>query len=63
MYNLYYSKADPSIKSRFLYGSDFYLNLLFIDNMKQYIRQFEKVFTDTEMKEIAEINLRRFLAI
>lgn len=63
MYNLYYSRADPSIKSRFLYGSDFYLNLLFIDNMKQYIRQFEKVFTDTEMKEIAEINPRRFLAI
>lgn len=63
MYNLYYSKAEPSIKSRFLYGSDFYLNLLFIDNMKQYIRQFEKVFTATEMKEIAVINPRRFLAI
>lgn len=63
MYDTYYSKADPSIKSRFLYGSDFYLNMLFIDNMKQYIRQFENVFTSAEMKEIAEINPRKFLAI
>lgn len=62
MYHLYYSKADPSIKSRFLYGSDFYLNMLFIDNMKQYIKQFEKVFTAAEMKEIAEINPRKFLS-
>lgn len=63
MYHTYYSKADSSIKSRFLYGSDFYLNMLFIDNMKQYIRQFENVFTPAEMKEIAEVNPRRFLAV
>lgn len=63
MYYTYYSKADPSIKSRFLYGSDFYLNMLFIDNMKQYIRQFENVFSPEEMKEIAEVNPRRFLAV
>lgn len=61
MCQTYYSKADPSIKSRFLYGSDFYLNMLFIDNMKQYIHQFENVFSPTEMKEITEVNPRKFL--
>lgn len=63
MYHTYYSQAAPSIKSRFLYGSDFYLNMLFIDNMKQYIHQFENVFSPAEMKEIAELNPRKFLAI
>lgn len=63
MYKTYYSKAEPSIKSRFLYGSDFYLNMLFIDTMKQYVNQFEKIFSAAEMKEIAETNPRRFLGI
>jgi predicted TIM-barrel fold metal-dependent hydrolase len=63
MYKTYYSEAEPTIKKRFLYGSDFYLNMLFIDNMRQYICQFERIFSDAEMKEIAEINPRRFLAL
>jgi predicted TIM-barrel fold metal-dependent hydrolase len=63
MYETYYSKAEPTIKNRFLYGSDFYLNMLFIDNMEQYVSQFEKIFSPAEMKEIAEINPRRFLAL
>jgi predicted TIM-barrel fold metal-dependent hydrolase len=63
MYRTYYSKAESTIKNRFLYGSDFYLNMLFIDNMKQYVSQFEKIFSTAEMKEIAEINPRRFLAL
>jgi predicted TIM-barrel fold metal-dependent hydrolase len=63
MYNTYYAKAEPTIKSRFLYGSDFYLNMLFIDNMKQYISQFEEIFSANEMKEIMEINPRRFLSM
>jgi predicted TIM-barrel fold metal-dependent hydrolase len=61
MYTTYYSKAEPSVKSRFLYGSDFYLNMLFINTMEQYINKFEKIFSAAEMKEIAEINPRRFL--
>lgn len=61
MYHTYYSKATPLVKNRFLYGSDFYLNMLFIDNMKQYINHFEKVFSPAEMREISEMNPRRFL--
>lgn len=63
MYKTYYSKADPSIKNRFLYGSDFYLNMLFVDTMKQYMEHFEKTFSATEMNEIAAINPSRFLAL
>lgn len=63
MYKTYYSKAEPTIKNRFLYGSDFYLNMLFVDNMKQYISQFEKIFGADEMKEIAERNPRKFLGM
>ncbi|MDR0418854.1 MAG: amidohydrolase, partial [Prevotellaceae bacterium] len=63
MYETYYSKAESSVKSRFLYGSDFYLNMLFIDNMKHYIDQFEKIFSAADMKDIAETNPRRFLRI
>lgn len=63
MYNAYYSKAESTLKKKFLYGSDFYLNMLFIDDMKQYINQFEKIFSTTEMKEITEINPRKFLGM
>lgn len=62
MYKTYYSVAEPAIKKRFLYGSDFYLNMLFIDNMKEYVSQFEKRFSAAEMKEIAETNPRKFLS-
>lgn len=31
---------DPIISKKVLYGSDFYLNMLFIDNFKQYLSNF-----------------------
>lgn len=63
MYNTYYAPAESAIKSRFLYGSDFYLNMLFTDSMEQYLKLFEHTFTATEMQEITEINPSRFLAL
>ena len=63
IYKTYYAPAVSAIKSRFLYGSDFYLNMLFTDSMEQYLKLFEHTFTATEMQEITEINPNRFLAL
>ncbi len=60
-YNNYYCKAEESVKQRFLYGSDFYLNILFIGSMKTYLRQFKNRFTPEEWIAIAQTNPKRFL--
>lgn len=57
----YYREASVSVKSRFLYGSDYYLNVLFIDNMKSYRKNFSDLFTPSEWKEIAVVNPVNFL--
>lgn len=62
MHEKYYAKAKSSVKKRFLYGSDFYLNMLFADSMEHYLNHFLKVFTSSEMKAITEENPREFLS-
>ncbi len=60
---LYWSKATESVKKRFMYGSDFYLNLVFSNSFNEYLNNFKEVFTTEEFNQIAIINPRRFLGI
>ncbi len=61
IYKNYYQKASDSVKSRFLYGSDFYLNMLFVDSMKVYVKQFMECFTAEEWEAISQKNAEGFL--
>lgn len=61
LYHDYYQKASVDVKKRFLYGSDFYLNLLFVDSMQEYLRHFRECFTANEWVAITEENTREFL--
>lgn len=60
-YNQYYSTASPDVKARFLYGSDFYLNILFISSMKEYMCQFTHCFSPEEWDALTISNPQRFL--
>ncbi len=46
---------------KFLYGSDYYLNLFFIDSFQQYFANFLKVFDDTELERLTYQNAQAFL--
>ena len=61
IYNDFYKNAPDDVKSRFLYGSDFYLNLIFVDSMQRYLQQFKDCFTPDEWNAISQHNPRRFL--
>lgn len=63
MYSKYFQRAEERMKSRFLYGSDFYLNLLFCDDMKSYRRNFSELFSEQDWNRIAVENPGRFLSI
>ena len=60
---VYWSKASESVKKRIMYGSDFYLNLVFANSFNEYLTNFREVFTPEEFNQIAVINPRRFLGI
>lgn len=61
MMHRYYQDAPETVKSRFLYGSDYYLNILFIDDMKCYWDNFSDLFDPDELKTITEVNPITFL--
>lgn len=61
MMHRYYQEAPASVRSRFLYGSDYYLNVLFIDDMKCYRKNFCDLFTFSEWREITVVNSVNFL--
>ena len=46
---------------KFLYGSDYYLNLFFIDSFQQYFANFLKVFSDAELEQLMFFNPQKFL--
>ena len=56
----FYDKAPEAVKRKFLYGSDFYLNLLTIDSLSTYLKQFKDVFGD-DFPRIALHNPKVFL--
>jgi predicted TIM-barrel fold metal-dependent hydrolase len=53
--------GDNRFKQKVLYGSDFYLDLLFIDSFQEYFNNFLLVFSAEEFTQIALNNAKRFL--
>ncbi len=49
------------LSEKFLYGSDFYLNMFFINTFQEYFNNFLRVFTRNERKMLMWDNPRRFL--
>lgn len=59
----YLIKAPEQVRRKFLFGSDFYLNLLFLDGMKEYIENFRNTFTEQERHELMTVNPSEFLGL
>ena len=53
---------NPDVQDKILYGSDFYLNMIFSDSFNNYLNMFKKAF-DGSFDKIAKINSRKFLNI
>ena len=51
------------MRRKFLFGSDFYLNLLFLDGMKEYMENFRNTFTEQERQELMTANPSEFLGL
>jgi predicted TIM-barrel fold metal-dependent hydrolase len=61
-YDKYYKNASDYVKSKILYGSDFYLDLMKIDSLSDFLENFN-IFPDIEFKRIAYTNAKKFLNI
>lgn len=59
----YFIKSPEEVRRKFLFGSDFYLNLLFLDGMKEYMENFRNIFTDQERQELMSFNPAAFLGL
>jgi predicted TIM-barrel fold metal-dependent hydrolase len=59
----YFNSACPEVKNKFLYGSDFYFDLLYINSLDHYVSNFMKVFNSEEFTLIAQTNAKKFLNI
>lgn len=59
----YFTKATEHVRRKFLFGSDFYLNLLFLDGMKEYVENFRNTFTEQERHELMTANPSEFLGL
>ena len=57
---LFYDRCSDYEKSKILYGSDFFLSLLFGPEIKRYYEDFTNVFGE-DMDTIASVNSERFL--
>ncbi len=54
-------KYFKQLPQKFLYGSDYYLNMFFIDDFGEYFGNFTRVFTPNEIERLSLDNARRFL--
>lgn len=59
----YLVKAPEQVRRKFLFGSDFYLNLLFLDGMEEYMENFRNTFTEQERHELMTANPSEFLGL
>lgn len=59
----YLVQAPEQVRRKFLFGSDFYLNLLFLDGMKEYMENFRNTFTEQERRELMTLNPSQFLGL
>jgi len=58
-YDTYYKNASDYVKGKILYGSDFYLDLMYTDSLNIYLINFNKVFPATEFERIAFTNAKK----
>jgi len=59
--NTIYKNIYPSIKDKIMYGSDFYLNMVFIDDIQTYYKQFLSTFSQADFDQISITNPVKFL--
>lgn len=62
IYHNVYLKLSESVKSRVMYGSDYFMLSLFDTDLKDYIDAFRKAFGN-DFKQISEINPIHFLEL
>lgn len=60
-HDTYFANASDYIKNRILYGSDFYLDLMYVDSLDKYLSNFKKVFSKDDFELISYTNARKFL--
>lgn len=58
-----YFLDTPALQSRFLYGSDYYMNLVYLNNLEEYYNNFISTFAPDEFQLISIDNTYRFLGI
>ena len=58
-----YFAIEKELQCRFLYGSDFYMNLVYLNDMSDYCENFVNVFTAEECDLISITNPRKFLTL
>ncbi|MBO6006262.1 MAG: amidohydrolase family protein [Paludibacteraceae bacterium] len=56
-----YFITEKELQCRFLYGTDYYMNLVYLNDMKDYCDNFVNVFTNEEFDKISITNPRKFL--
>jgi predicted TIM-barrel fold metal-dependent hydrolase len=59
--NNIFIEMSEEVKAKVLYGSDYYLDLLFIDSFQEYVDNFYSIFTPEEFTQIALTNAKKFL--
>jgi predicted TIM-barrel fold metal-dependent hydrolase len=57
----YYDKAPADVKAKFLYGSDYYLNMIASNNFSEYYRNFISVFGQADFDKISIHNPAKYL--
>jgi len=60
-YREYWVNASPGMRKRFMFGSDYYLNLLFAPSFNSYLANFKTIFNEDEFNQLAVVNPRKFL--
>lgn len=63
VFKAYWDGTRSDVKERFLYGSDYYFNLLYANSFNAYLQNFRELFSDNEFNQIAVVNPRKFLEI
>ena len=63
MFHNRYFTQEKELQCRFMYGSDYYMNLVYLNDMKDYCENFTNVFTAEEFDLISKDNPRKFLNI
>jgi hypothetical protein len=63
--NIYhnYFINNPKMQEKFIYGSDFFLNMLWHKTFDNYYKDFTNTFSDVDFKLITITNPEKFLGV